>query len=328
MDGRPKVLISRPIPQAALEIVARACQVEVNERDVRLTQEELIERLREKEGLLCLLTDRVDATVLAAAPRLRVVANVAVGYDNIEVDEASRRGILITNTPGVLTETTADLTWALLLAVARRVVEADRCVRSGQWREWGLQLLLGSDVYGKVLGILGLGRIGQAVARRGMGFGMQNLYHSRRRVSLEIEAALKARYVDPETLLREADFVSLHLPLTAETTHFLTTRELSWMKPTAYLINTSRGPIIREEDLVEALRMGRIAGAGLDVYEREPTLAPGLTDLPNVALAPHIGSSSVETRTRMAMMAAENLTAALAGRRPPNPVNPEVLGRE
>ncbi|MBI1987963.1 MAG: D-glycerate dehydrogenase [Nitrospinae bacterium] len=324
MDGRPKVLISRSIPQAALEIVARECQVEVNERDVRLTQEELIERLLEKEGLLCLLTDRVDAAVLAAAPRLRVVANVAVGYDNIDVAEASRRGILVTHTPGVLTETTADLTWALLLAVARRVVEADRYVRSGQWREWGLQLLLGSDVHGKVLGILGFGRIGQAVARRGMGFGMQNLYHSRRRASPEVEAALKARYVDPETLLREADFVSLHLPLTPETTHFLTAREFSWMKPTAYLINTARGPIIREEDLVEALRMGRIAGAGLDVYEREPTLAPGLTDLPNVVLAPHIGSSSVETRTRMAVMAAENLTAALAGRRPPNPVNPEI----
>jgi glyoxylate reductase len=230
----------------------------------------------------------------------------------------------VTNTPGVLDETTADFAWTLLLAVARRVVEADRFARSGEWKGWDLLMMLGSDVHGKTLGVIGFGRIGQRVAQRARGFGMRVLYHDAVRAPEERERELKVEWAEKERLLRESDFVSLHVPLTAETRHLISTRELSWMKATGYLINTSRGPVVDESALVQALQEKRIAGAALDVFEEEPKIHPGLVELPNVVLAPHIASASVETRTRMAMMAAENVVAVLRGERPANLVNPEV----
>jgi len=282
-------------------------------------------RLRDKAGLVCLLTDTIDEEILNAAPSLKVVSNVAVGYNNIDVAACTRRGVVVTNTPGVLTETTADFTWALLLAVARRVVEGDRYVRSGQFKEWQLLFLLGTDVHGKTLGILGFGRIGQAVARRARGFGMRLLYYDPQRVDRVVEDELGARYVDKAALLRESDFLTIHALLTPETHHLIGANELRAMKPTAFLINAARGPIVHEEALVQALREGWIAGAGLDVYEEEPTVHPGLLEAKNAVLAPHIASASRETRTKMALMAVENCLAVLEGRIPPNPVNPEVL---
>ena len=324
---RPKVLVTRIIPEEALKLLSESCVIDLNEEDRPLSREELKARVRDKEGLLCLLTDKIDREVMEAAPRLRVIANVAVGYDNIDIEAASGRGIMVTNTPGVLDETTADLTWALVMALARRIVEADRFVREGRFKEWKSMLLLGSDVHGKTLGIIGLGRIGQAMARRAKGFGMRVLYYSRNRASPKVEEELSAEYVDKDTLLRESDFVTLHVPLTPETFHMISRREISLMKPTAYLINTSRGPVVDETALVEALKEGRIAGAALDVYEAEPTLAPGLTGLENVVLTPHIGSATIETRTKMALLAVENLMDALSGKRPKNLVNLSGGGR-
>ena len=268
---------------------------------------------------------RVQEEVLAAAPLLRVVANVGVGYDNIDLAACTRRGIRVTNTPDVLTDTTADLAFALLMAVARRVVEADRYVRDGRWQRWEWGLLWGADIWGKTLGIWGFGRIGQAMARRGRGFDMRILYHSRRRAPEALERESGARYVDRDTLLAESDFLSLHVPLTAETRGMLSASELALMKPAAYLINTARGKVVEEEALVQTLKDRKIAGAGLDVFEREPRVHPELLALPNVVLAPHIGSATGETRLKMALLAAENLLAALDGERPPNLVNPEVL---
>ena len=262
--------------------------------------------------------------VLQQAPKLRVVSNTGVGYDNIDVAACTRRRIPVTNTPGVLTETTADLAMALLLAVARRMVEGDRFVRDGQWREWKWDLLHGVDVHGKTLGLLGFGRIGQAMARRGRGFSMRILYHARHRVAESMERELEARYVDRDTLLGESDFLSLHLPLTPETRHVIGAKEFALIKPTAFLINTARGAVVDEEALAEALKAHRIAGAGLDVFEREPWVHPALLEMKNVVLMPHVGSATAETRLKMAMLAAENLLAALDGRRPPNVVNPEI----
>lgn len=322
---KPKVFVSRMLPQSALDIIKQNCDMELNTADVRLSKQELIDKIRDKEGLLCLLTDTIDAEVLNSSPRLKIVANVAVGYDNIDVKAATQRKIMVTNTPGVLDNTTGDFTWALLLAVARRVVEADKFTRAGLYKEWGLQLFLGTDVYGKTLGIIGLGRIGQVVAKRAQGFDMRILYYDVVRAKPEIEERYKATFVDKDTLLRESDFVTLHVPLFPETIHFISTREFNLMKPTAFLINASRGPVVDEAALVEALRTKRIAGAALDVYEKEPEIHPGLIPLDNVVLAPHIASASVETRTKMAVMAAENLVAGVTGKRPPNLVNPEVL---
>jgi len=322
---KPKVFVSRMLPQPALDIITQNCEAEINTADVRLSKQELINKIRDKEGLLCLLTDTIDAEVLNSNPRLKVVANVAVGYNNIDVNAATKNKIMITNTPGVLDDTTGDFTWALLLAIARRVVEADKFTRAGLYKEWGLQLFLGADVYGKTLGIVGLGRIGQVVAKRAQGFDMRILYYDVVRAKPEVEQRYKATFLDKETLLRESDFVTLHVPLFPETTHFISTREFNLMKPTAFLINASRGPVVDEEALVEALRTRRIAGAALDVYEKEPEIHPGLIPLENVVLAPHIASASTETRTKMAVMAAENLVAGVTGKRPPNLVNPEVL---
>lgn len=287
-----------------------------------MTGEDLARSVRGFDAVLCMLHDPIDAAVLKAAEGCRVIANMAVGYNNIDVAEATQRGILVTNTPGVLTEATADLTWALMLAVPRRVAEGDRVMRAGTFPGWGPNYMLGGDVTGRTLGLVGPGRIALAVAERALGFRMSLLYAGRRE-SPGLDA-LGAKRVELDRLLAEADFVSLHVPLTAETTHLIDARALSLMKPTAYLINTSRGPVVDEAALVDALAERRIAGAGLDVYEREPVMHPGLAGLDNAVLLPHLGSATFETRGRMSRIAAENVIAALQGRRPPNLVNPEA----
>jgi len=293
--------------------------------DIALKPAQLAEACREVEGLLA-VGARVNEEVLSQAGKLRVVANCGVGYDNIDVEACTRRKIVVTNTPGVLTDTTADLAFALLLAVARRVVEGDKFVRAGRWERWEFGMMWGADVHHKTLGVWGFGRIGQAVARRGRGFEMNILYHSRRRASLALEGELAARFVGRETLLRESDFLSLHVPHAPETQHLIGAREFALMKPTAFLINTARGKVVDEEALVAALKSKTIAGAGLDVFEHEPHLNPEMPRLDNVVLLPHVGSATGETRLKMATLAAENLLAALNGRRPPNVVNTEVYG--
>lgn len=324
---KPAVLISRIIPEEALIVARERAVVELHTGADPLPKPELIARIRDKEGLVCLLTDTIDSEILASAPHLRVVANVAVGYDNIDVAAASARRIVVTNTPEVLTETTADFTWALLMAVARRVVEADQYARAGRFTRWELMVFLGGDIYGKTLGVLGFGRIGRAVARRARGFNMRILYHDAMRGDAATEGELGAIFVDKTTLLRESDFVTLHTPLLPETRHLIDTVELKLMKRTAYLVNAARGPIVNEAALVQALREGWIAGAGLDVYENEPKVHPELLGLSNVVLAPHIASASVETRLKMATLAVENCLAVLEGKPPLTPVNPEVLAK-
>ncbi len=322
------VYVTRSIPEPGLDLLRRECDhVWVRPSEKIPTKEELIRGVRRCDALLSLLTDRVDSDVIAAGRRLRIIANYAVGYDNIDVEAATRKGVMVTNTPGVLTETTADMAWALLMSVARRIVEADSYVRKGRFRGWAPKLLLGSDVHGKTLGIVGLGRIGRAVAARAKGFQMKVLYYDVRRAEPDVERELGAAYVDLETLLRTSDFVTLHTQLTQQTTHLIGPKELAMMKPTAYLVNTSRGPVVDEKALAKALQAGAIAGAALDVFEKEPDVSRDLLALPNVVLAPHIASASVETRTRMAIMAAENIIAAAWGQTPPNLVNAEVLQR-
>lgn len=276
------------------------------------------------DAVLCLLAFKADGSILDRAPKLRVVANVAVGYDNIDVPACTSRGVLATNTPDVLTEATADLAWALLLAAARRVTEAERYVRSGKWKKWDWELLRGADVHGRTLGILGAGRIGQATGHRALGFSMQVLYTSRER-KLLFEHTTLARRVDLKTLLRESDFLSIHVPASRATRHLIGERELAMMKPSAILINTARGPIVDEAALVKALKSKRLAAAGLDVYEQEPKVHPGLLGLDNVALLPHIGSATDSARRKMVETALRNLIAALKGELPPNALNPEAL---
>ncbi|HSF29661.1 MAG TPA: D-glycerate dehydrogenase [Candidatus Tectomicrobia bacterium] len=323
---RPQVFVSRIIPQEGLDIVLAACDAEVNTADQHLSPAELADKVKGKEGLLCLLTDDIDEAILGTSPRLKVVANVAVGYDNIDVPAATRRKIIVTNTPGVLDNTTADFTWCLLLASARRLAEAERYARAGKYTGWGMMLLCGEDVFGKTIGICGLGRIGRGVAKRAQGFDMRVLYTDAVQAPAAVERELGVQFTDKETLFRDADFVTLHVPLLPETHHYVSVKELRLMKKSAHLINASRGPVVDEIALVQALRERWIAGAGLDVYEHEPHMAQGLIELDNVTLAPHIASASVETRMKMAIMAATNLVEALQGRRPPNIVNPEVLG--
>ena len=319
MPGR--VFITRPIPEPGPSLVAEvADEVEVNPEDRNLSAEELRAAVAGRDAVLCLLTDAIDESVLEAARGCRVFANMAVGYNNIDVAAATARGIRVTNTPGVLTDVTADLTWALILAVARRVVEGDREMRAGRFPGWGPLYMLGGDVTGRTLGLVGPGRIAAAVAERARGCGMRLLYHGRR-PSPALEA-LGAAGVGLDRLLAEADFVSLHVPLTDRTRHLIGAEALGKMKPTAYLINTSRGPVVDERALVAALRAGSIAGAGLDVYEDEPRLAEGLADCPNAVLLPHLGSATRATRAAMARMAAANVAAVLRGQEPPNPVNP------
>jgi glyoxylate reductase len=323
VTSKPKVLVTRDLPGDAISRLRQCCSVDLPTPDEELSHGRLVEHLVDKQGLLCLLTDRIDAEVLAKAPLLKAISVCAVGYNNVDVKEATRRNILVTNTPGVLRETTADLAWALLMAAARRIPEGDRMVRSGRFVGWSPSLLLGHDVHGKTLGIVGMGDIGTAVARRAAGFGMRILYHNRNPSPLATEVG--AEMVSLDHLLCNADFVSLHVPLSQSTRHLIGKRELDMMKPTAILINVSRGEVIDEAALVEALKKGRIAGAGLDVFENEPRMTVGLASLDNVVLTPHIGSASVETRERMAEMAVENLVDVLEGRRPQHLANPEVL---
>ena len=316
-----KVYVSRPIPEPGLEVLRKAsCDVEVKPTDELVSKEELLEKVKGKDALLCLLTEKIDKDIINAGDKLKIIANYAVGYDNVDVESATNKGIWVSNTPGVLTDTTADMAWALMFSVARRIVEADKFVRAGKFKGWSATMLLGGDVYGKTLGIVGVGRIGASVAKRAIGFDMKVLYTDVR-PNVELEKETGAKRVDMDTLLKESDFVSIHVPLMPETRHLISTRSLKMMKPTAYLINTSRGPVINEEALASALRDKIIAGAGLDVYEKEPEVHPALMELDNVVLAPHVASGSVETRGKMATMAAENVVAALSGKTPPNAVN-------
>jgi len=315
-----KILISMGLLRESIELARSRAEVDLHAGDDPLPKAELMARLKDKEGLVCQITDTIDAEVLGAAARLKVVANVAVGYNNIDVAAAHRRGIVVTNTPDVLTDTTADFAWALLMATARRVVEADGYVRAGRWHRWEFLRLLGGDVHGKTLGVIGFGRIGRAVARRALGFDMRVLYCDTVRADAAAEAELRATFVDKAVLLRESDFVTLHSLLTPETRHLIDAEALRAMKPSAYLINAARGPIVDEAALVRALTERWIAGAGLDVFEAEPTVHPGLLRLDNVVLAPHIASASEATRHKMATLAVENCLAVLDGRPPLTPV--------
>jgi glyoxylate reductase len=324
---RAAILVSRALPDEVIAYARSRADVDLHAGDRPLSKAELTDRLRNRRGLVCLITDSIDAEVLAASPGLRVVANVAVGYNNIDVAAATKAGVVVTNTPDVLTETTADFAWTLLMATARRLIEGDRYVRDGKFLQWEYMVLLGGDVHGKTLGVVGFGRIGRAVARRALGFGMRVLYQDAMPAPAAVEAELRATRVDLPTLLREADFVSLHTPLLPETRHLINAQSLRTMKRTAYLINAARGPVVDEAALVQALKEGWIAGAGLDVFEEEPKVHPGLIGLDNVVLAPHIASASHGTRVEMARLAVENCLAVLEGRAPLTPVNPEVLAR-
>lgn len=324
-----KIFVTRPIPEAGLDLLRKYYpDFEMNKEDRVLSREELLERVKGAHGLLTLLTEKIDAELMdAAGPQLKVVANMAVGYDNIDVEAATARGILVTNTPGVLTHATADHAWALLFAVARRIPEAERFLRSGKFKAWGPLMFLGADIVGRTLGVVGAGRIGQAMALKSRGFDMKVLYTDEV-PNQTLEKELGARRVSLEELLQNSDFVSLHVPLLPSTRHLINAERLNLMKKTAYLINTSRGPVVDEAALVEALKNGVIAGAGLDVFENEPQVHPGLLELENVVLTPHIASATVETRAKMATMAAQNLIDALQGKVPQNLVNPEVLQKK
>ena len=325
--GRPSMLISRSLPEDAVVRARARAEVDVNEADAPLPRNELIRRLQGRQGLVCMISEAVDEELLAACPDLKVASNVAVGFNNIDVAAATRHGVMVTNTPDVLTETTADFAWTLLMAIARRVVEADRYVRDGKFDEWKNMLLLGGDIHGKTLGIVGFGRIGRAMARRAQGFGMRVFYQDAVAADPATERELRASRTDIATLLKESDFVTLHTPLLPETRHLINAQSLKTMKKTAYIINASRGPVVDEAALAQALKEGWIAGAGIDVFEEEPTVHPGLLGLPNAVLAPHIGSASWETRLQMANLAVDNCLAVLEGRTPPTPVNAEALAR-
>ncbi|MBV8152734.1 MAG: D-glycerate dehydrogenase [Candidatus Eremiobacteraeota bacterium] len=318
--AKPTVVVTRRIPQAALDILAACCEVDANLDDRAYSSEELVRRARAADALVTVLTDRIGADVIDRLERCRIIANVAVGFDNVDVAAAKHRAIVVTNTPGVLTDATADFAMTLLLAASRRLVEADAFVRAGKYTGWNIMMFLGADLHEKTLGLAGFGRIGQAVAQRALGFGLRLIYADERRAAADVEQRFGARYVDKATLVRESDFLSLHLPLTEETRHYVGAAELAAMKPTAYLVNTSRGPTIDETALVEALRRRTIAGAALDVFEREPALADGLAELDNVVLAPHIASAGRETREKMAEIAARNVVAVLSGSAPLTPV--------
>ena len=325
---KPKVYVTRLLPDEAMERIRSFCDTKVWEGEVPPERQVLLEHVRDVEGLLCLLTDKVDAELMNKAPKLRVVSNYAVGYDNVDVVEATRRGIIVTNTPEVLTETAADLAFALMMAAARRIVEGDKLVRAGNWKTWGPLILLGQDIHGATLGIIGFGRIGRAVARRAQGFGMKSLYYDLRRAD-EVEKELGVEYAEFERLLTESDFVTIHTNLTAETHNLIGAKELARMKKTAVLVNTARGPIVDNIALFEALRDRKIAFAALDVTDPEPIPSNHpLLSLSNVIITPHIASATVATRTKMGLMAADNLISGLKGQIPPNPVNPEILSKK
>ncbi len=321
---KPAILITKRIYPEAVDFLREHGELEYFDSDDGLSAPELAQRIRGKQAVVSQLTDKFDAPFLATLSGLRVIANVAVGYDNIDLPAATRYRIAVTNTPDVLTDTTADLAFALMLAAARRLVEGHHFVHSGEWRKWRIDLLVGHDVHHRTLGIFGMGRIGQALAKRAAGFSMRILYHDARRAAEEVEKSLGLEYVSADQLLRESDFISLHVPLTPETRHLIGSAQLRMMKAGAILVNTSRGPVVDEAALAEALQNQVIGGAGLDVFEREPEVHPTLLKLDNVVLAPHIGSASIDTRRNMCMLAARNAVEALEGRRPPTLLNPEV----
>ncbi|HEY8607621.1 MAG TPA: D-glycerate dehydrogenase [Noviherbaspirillum sp.] len=321
--SKPRVLVTRAVFPDVIERLSQHFAVESNQEDLIFTPDELASRLQGKQGIFLTPSERISADLIDRCPGLKAICNMAVGYNNIDVDAATRAGIVVTNTPDVLNETTADFAWALLMATARRVTESEHWLRAGEWKKWRYDSFLGADVHGATLGIIGMGRIGQAVARRSTGFDMQVIYHNRRPIAPELEArANNARYVDKEELLRTADHVMLVLPYSAETHHTVGAAELALMKPGATLVNVARGGIVDDKALIAALREGRIAAAGLDVFENEPAFDPGFLALKNVVLTPHIASASEPTRRAMAECAEANLVAALSGKTPPNMLNP------
>lgn len=320
----PQVLVTSAIAEDSIRQLQQIAQVEIIDQPEGPSREEIILGLQGKAALLCNVTDTIDEQLLQACPDLRIISNFGVGHNHIDIDAATRQGILVTNTPGVLTEATADLTWSLLLDLARRVTEGDRLIRQHRWRGWSPQFMLGTEVTGKTLGIIGMGRIGQAVARRAHGFRMKILYYSRTRLPLELEKECNLEYRDLSDLLSEADFVSLHAPYTQDTHHLIGERQLMRMKKSSFLINTARGALVDEEALVRALKNGQIAGAALDVYEQEPHVPEELIQLEQVVLAPHLGSATRETRAAMAQLAVENLIAFFQGEKPRYLVNEQV----
>jgi glyoxylate/hydroxypyruvate/2-ketogluconate reductase len=321
---KPRVLVTREVFDETLDYLRQHCEVQDNQGDKAFAPAALAAAVANCDGLMCCLTDRVDATLLAAAPGLKVVANIAVGYNNIDVPACTARGVMATNTPGVLDDSTADLAWTLMLGTARRITEVERRVRAGEWTGWQLKQWLGVDVHHATLGIIGMGRIGQAIARRAIGFDMKVIYHNRKRITPELERKANAAYVSFDELLAQADFVVLQMPYSADTHHLIGKTQLAKMKRSAILINSTRGGVVDDAALIAALRDGTIRGAGLDVYENEPKLNPEFLKLDNVVLAPHVGSSTEATRKAMAMLAAQNLVAALQGDTPPNLLNPEA----
>ena len=331
MADRPKILVTQKVPDPAYPALEALGDVEANMQEGTIwPYEELLRRGPGHDYIYCLLTDNIDARFLeactASAPRLKMVANMAVGFNNIDVETATRLGIAVSNTPGVLSDTTADLAFALLMATARRIPEAERFLRAGKYKGWGPLLFCGAEVHGSTLGLVGAGRIGKIVAKRASGFDMKVLYYDVYRMSPQEEAQYNVTYMPMEDVLQQSDFISVHTPYMPSTHHLIGERELKMMKPTAILINTARGPIVDEQALVKALQAGTIAGAGLDVYENEPAVEPELMTMENVVILPHIASASLKTRTLMATMASDNIVAHYHGERPPNIVNPEVLG--
>ena len=321
---RPRILVTREVFDETLAYLDEYCDVDANQDDVPLDPVALARRLADKEGVVCSLTDRIDAALIDRCPKLKVVANIAVGYNNIDVAACTARGVMATNTPGVLDDSTADLAWTLMLGAARRITEVERYVRQGDWKGWRLKQWLGVDVHHATLGIVGMGRIGQAIARRAAGFEMRVLYHNRKRVAQDIERRLHAAWVTLDDLLRESDFIVLQVPYSPETHHLIGDAQLAKMKPTAILVNSTRGGVVDDAALIDALKKGTLRAAGLDVFENEPKLNPAFLELDNVVLAPHVGSSTEATRRAMAMTAAQNAVAALSGSMPPNLVNPEA----
>ena len=324
--SKPKILSTRPLFPEAREILDRHFEVDYGKSGEQIPRGELLRRVADKEGLICLLNEKVDEELLTAAPKLRIVATVSVGFDNIDLAACTKHKVVATNTPGVLDDTTADFACTLLMAIARRLIEGDEWMRSGTWPGWDLDQLLGGDVWGKTLGLIGFGRIGRGVARRSQGFQMRVLYSDAVRAPADVEKDLHAEFVDRDRLFRESDFISLHVPLLPDTRHLICKENLDKMKPTAYLINTSRGPVVDEAALADALERKKIAGAALDVFEAEPKANPALIKRKDVILTPHIASASVETRTKMTVMTANNLVAFFEGKRPPNALNADALG--
>jgi lactate dehydrogenase-like 2-hydroxyacid dehydrogenase len=320
---KPKILVTREVFDETLAYLGGHCEVESNQQDVPFDPETLAQRLQDKDGVVCCLTDRIDDKLLERCPRLKVVANIAVGYNNIDLAACTARGVMATNTPEVLTDTTADLAFALMLATARRLTEAEAYIRAGQWRGWQLKQMLGVDVHHATLGIIGMGRIGRVIARRAQGFEMRVIYHDPVRLAADIEQRFRATYASKDELLAQADFVILQMPYMPQTHHLIGAAELKKMKPSAILINSTRGGIVDDAALVRALQDGTIRAAGLDTFEGEPKLDPEFLKLKNVVLAPHVGSSTEATRRAMAMTAAKNAVAALSGGTPPNLLNPE-----